>query len=123
MALQGDAIVLKNKGQRCSEGDVVESTLGKACWRSRIKTELEYNEGYMLAKTRRQEFDGTSSAVKVIVTARACLAREPQLRCWAVAAAPIARMTSEPICTLALCCQRQSDSLLLMKVSHKEVMH
>ena len=70
MALQGDAIVLKTKEQRCSKGDVVESLLGEARWRSRIKTERESGEGYMVAKTRRQEFDGTSSAVQVIVTTR-----------------------------------------------------
>jgi hypothetical protein len=52
MALQGDAIELKNKDQRCSKGDVVESLLGEAWWRSRIKTKRESSEGYMVAKTR-----------------------------------------------------------------------
>lgn len=61
MALQGDAIELKNKDQRCSKGDVVESLLNEAWWRSRIKTEPESGECYMVAKTkmtrvRRNEF-------------------------------------------------------------------
>ena len=30
MALQGDAIVLKNKDQRCSKGDVVEKLVGRS---------------------------------------------------------------------------------------------
>ena len=30
MALQGDAIVLKTKDQRCSKGDVVEKLVGRS---------------------------------------------------------------------------------------------